>query len=91
MQETNTLIGTILEVQPSSGGGSGGKSNDDIVYEAADSILSKVIEKLDVDEAKQDMFDLDDKGRMASMTTVLIQEVDRFNKLLRVVKVITGK
>ena len=87
IQETNKLVTTILDVQPRLGGGSGGKSNDDIVYELSESILEKVIEKLDIDEAKAEMFDLDDKGRMKSLTTVLVQEVDRFNKLLKVVKV----
>ena len=74
-------------MQPRLGGGSGGKSNDEIVYELSESILEKIIEKLDIDEAKQEMFEPDDKGRMKSLTTVLTQEVDRFNKLLKVVKV----
>ena len=72
------------------GGGSGGKSNDEIVYELSESILEKIIEKLDIDEAKPEMFEPDDKGRMKSLTTVLVQEVDRFNKLLIVVKVTTS-
>ena len=78
---------TILDVQPRLGGGSGGKSNDEIVFELSEAILEKIIDKLDIEEAKQDMFELDDKGRMQSLTTVLVQEVDRFNKLLKVVKV----
>ena len=80
---------TILDVQPRLGGGSGGKSNDEIVFELSEAILEKIIDKLDIEEAKQDMFELDDKGRMQSLTTVLVQEVDRFNKLLKVVKVST--
>jgi hypothetical protein len=37
-----TLINTILEVQPRSSARGGGKSNDEIVHELADSILSKI-------------------------------------------------
>ena len=87
IQETTAMVTTILDVQPRLGGGSGSKSNDDIVYELSDSILEKVADSIDLEEAKQDMYDLDDKGRVQSLTTVLIQEVDRFNKLLKVVKV----
>nr|XP_054751474.1 dynein axonemal heavy chain 6-like isoform X1 [Lytechinus pictus]XP_054751475.1 dynein axonemal heavy chain 6-like isoform X1 [Lytechinus pictus] len=85
-QETQTLIFTILEVQPRMGGGGGGKTNDDIVYELAESILTKIPDNLDIDEAWQEMFKPDDKGRTNSLTTVLVQEVDRFNKLLKVLK-----
>ncbi len=62
-------------------------SNDDICYELAASILEKLMDKLDLDNAKAEMFDPDEMGRLNSLTTVLTQEVDRFNKLLRVIKV----
>ena len=74
-------------MQPRLASGGGGKSNDDIVFELAGSILEKVVEKLDIDEANQDIFDLDSMGRVNSLTTVLTQEVDRFNNLLRTIKV----
>ena len=36
----------------------GGKTNDQIVYELAESILGKVPEKLDLDKAMQGMFEV---------------------------------
>ncbi|KAK7497834.1 hypothetical protein BaRGS_00010968 [Batillaria attramentaria] len=85
-QETNILINTILEVQPRQSSGGAGKSNDEIALELCDNIASKLIDKLDIELASQDMFEPDAKGRLNSLTTVLEQEVDRFNKLLRVIK-----
>ncbi|XP_071825285.1 dynein axonemal heavy chain 6-like isoform X2 [Apostichopus japonicus] len=85
-QETQTLVNTILEVQPRMASGGSGKTSDEIVYELAESILQKLPEKLDIEEAFQEMFKPDDKGRMNSLTTVLTQEVDRFNGLLKVIK-----
>lgn len=41
-KETNTLITTILEVQPRSSSGGEGKSNDEIVQELVHSIRSRV-------------------------------------------------
>ncbi len=37
-----TLINTILEVQPRSSAAGGGKSNDEVVHELADSILARI-------------------------------------------------
>ncbi|KAJ8402442.1 hypothetical protein AAFF_G00369310 [Aldrovandia affinis] len=85
-QETATVINTILEVQPRSSAQGGGKSNDEIVHELADSILSKVPVKLDMDVALASLFEKDANGRLNSLTTVLGQEVDRFNNLLRVLR-----
>ena len=48
-EETNTLIFTILDVQPRLSSGGTGKSNDEIVYELADSILEKLMDKLDIE------------------------------------------
>uniref|UniRef100_A0A667W9Y7 Dynein axonemal heavy chain 6 n=1 Tax=Myripristis murdjan TaxID=586833 RepID=A0A667W9Y7_9TELE len=85
-QETMSLINTILEVHPRSSACDGAKSNDEIVCELADSVLSKIPECLDMDEAVETLFLQDDNGRLNSLTTVLGQEVDRFNNLLRVLR-----
>jgi len=45
------------------------------------------MDKLDIELANQEMFEPDEKGRLNSLTTVLTQEVERFNKLLKVIKV----
>lgn len=44
------------------------------------------MDKLDIEQAQQVMFEPDEMGRLNSLTTVLQQEVDRFNKLLVVIK-----
>ncbi|XP_053147968.1 dynein axonemal heavy chain 6 isoform X2 [Hemicordylus capensis] len=86
-KETHTLITTILEVQPRSSAQGSGKSNDEIVQELASTILAKIPEKLDMDTAAETLFVKDDKGRVDSLTTVLGQEVDRFNSLLKLLKI----
>ncbi|KAI3352270.1 hypothetical protein L3Q82_005249 [Scortum barcoo] len=85
-QETITLINTILDVNPRSSACHGAKSNDDIVCELAESILAKLPERLDMDEAVETLFVRDKNGRLNSLTTVLGQEADRFNNLLRVLR-----
>ena len=75
-------------MQPRMSSGGGGKSNDDIVYEMAEGILGKIMDKLDIEEANSEMFETDEKGRLNSLTTVLTQETDRYNKLLKVIKVL---
>lgn len=81
-KESQQLVNTILEVQPRLVSGGGGKSSDEIVFEMADLFLSKLPEKLDIDDALEEMFEPDEKGRINSLSTVLAQEVVRFNKLL---------
>jgi len=49
---------TILDMQPRLTGGDTGKSSDSIVYEMAASILEKIVDKLDTDEARPDMFEV---------------------------------
>ncbi|XP_051801201.1 dynein axonemal heavy chain 6 isoform X2 [Acanthochromis polyacanthus] len=85
-QETITLINTILDVNPRSSAQHGAKSNDDIVCELAESILAKLPERLDMDEAVETLFVKDKNSRLNSLTTVLGQEADRFNNLLRVLR-----
>ena len=65
----------------------GGKTSDEIVYELADSILAKIPEKLDPDKAYPELLETNEKGQLNSLSTVLLQEIDRFNRLLKVIKV----
>ncbi len=74
-------------MQPRLTASASGKSNDEIVFELADSILSKFPSKLNIEKAAKFMFQLDSMGRLNSLTTVLQQEVERFNKLITVIKV----
>ncbi|KAK3507623.1 hypothetical protein QTP70_031174 [Hemibagrus guttatus] len=53
---------------------------------AFQSILNKISEKLNMDSASETLFVRDSNGRVNSLTTVLGQEVDRFNFLLRVLR-----
>ena len=46
-----------------------------------------IVEKLDMDGAAKNLFERDANGRVNSLTTVLGQEVDRFNTLLHVLRV----
>lgn len=84
-QDANVVLRTILDVQPRMSSSSSGRTPDEIVYELAESIEEKLPKMLlDLDEALEGTFDLDAHGRVKSLSTVLRQEVDRFNKLLAV-------
>ena len=81
--ETSKLIGSVLSVQPRLTTSGAEKTPDEIVFEVADMIQEKLRKTLiDIDEAKEHTFDRDAKGQVKSLSTVLRQEVDRFNILL---------
>ncbi|KAF6321024.1 dynein axonemal heavy chain 6 [Rhinolophus ferrumequinum] len=84
-KETNTLINMILEIQPRSSSGGEGKSNDEIVQELVASVQTRVPEILEMETATESLFIKDPQGRLNSLTTVLGQEVDRFNNLLKLI------
>lgn len=56
--ETQNLVLTILDMQPRVSGGGSGKSSDDIVFEMAARTLDQLLDKLDIEEAKPDMFEV---------------------------------
>ena len=56
-QETNALITAVLEVQPRLASGGSGKTSDEIVFELAESILSKLPLLLDMEKADKSMFE----------------------------------
>ncbi|XP_050294811.1 dynein axonemal heavy chain 6 [Anthonomus grandis grandis] len=85
IKETQTVIKTIMESQPRSEGGGDGKSSDEIVYELAEHVREVILKKIETEELNIYMFKKDAKGRLPSLTTVLTQEVDRYNKLLKLI------
>lgn len=82
------MMDTVLSVQPrDSGGGGGGKTNDQIVSEMCDDFQENMPEVMSLEEDEDTgQFEILESGLMESMATVVSHEMNRFNKLLRVIK-----
>lgn len=78
---------TLLVLQPKEVA-SGGKSSQEIILEMVTSILEKkeIPELLDSTNGHKDLFQTNEKGLLPSLTTFLLQEIYRFNRLLKVLK-----
>lgn len=83
-QESEKIVGTILAVQPRVSTVTGGKSDDEIVLELAKGLSERLPEKLDVSTGHADLFVAAEYGLIPSLSTVLLQEIERFNRLLSV-------
>lgn len=75
---------TVLNVQPrvATGGKSGGKSNEDTIFELAKELEASVPALIDREEHAKEIFKPNAKGILHCLSTVLIQEVERYNRLL---------
>lgn len=82
-KEVDALIGTLAMVAPKSSGGSGQSANDQFVKDLGEQIKSKLIRKIESDHPCESLFVPDSEGRQNSLSTVLMQEIERFNKLLK--------
>ena len=79
--ETNQLFESILTTQARQSSG-GGKSQDETIKEIASNLLSKLPSYFDTISASQ-KYPID---YHESMNTVLVQEMVRYNKLLKIVR-----
>lgn len=84
-KETQEALITIIGAYPKSLTGSAGKSDDEIVMEMAIDISERLVNVIDLGEAHSTIMTTDDKGRLPSLSTVLSQEIERFNKLLDII------
>jgi len=83
LQETKQVFDSILLTTGSSGGGGGGSGSDDILNDVVADILGKLPADFDLDLAME-KFPVEYNE---SMNTVLVQEMERFNNLLRVIRI----
>lgn len=84
-KETEAMLTTIIEAYPKSLLGTASKSDDQIVMEIAINVSTRLIKAINVDQAHYTIMKTDNQGRLSSLSTVLLQETDRFNKLLEVI------
>lgn len=84
---TQFVLDTILEGQPRQAGGGGGDSGgadqtNDMVIGMIKQIAGTIVRKISADNAYGPQMEPDAGGRMPSLTTVLLQETDRYNRML---------
>lgn len=80
------IIDTILSIQPRVGGTAGGKTPDEIVMERAKLLKKGLPPLIDRTQGKKELFKQDKQGLIPSLSTVLVQEYTRFNRLLTVMR-----
>ncbi len=82
LAETSLLITSVLATQAQSSGTSGSKSKDDILNDICSGILALLPKDFAMEDVQKSYPVLYEE----SMNTVLIQELVRFNKLLKVIR-----
>jgi dynein heavy chain, axonemal len=81
-QESNLIIETILSIQPRVSGSAGGMTPDQIVLEKAKNFLEHLPEPLLQEDGQKELFIKNAEGLIPSLSTVLVQEMEKFNRLL---------
>ena len=79
------IIDTLAMVSPKTAGGANSSELDNQVLEQLKLVKEKILSEITVEVPHEKLFIPDEEGRQNSLTTVLMQEIERFNKLLRVI------
>jgi len=83
--ESDYCVNTVLDIQPRIGGGGGGPTPDEVVLAKQKDLLEKHPETLDRATGKKELFK-EKNGLLTSLTTVLLLEMEKFNRLLNVMR-----
>jgi len=86
-QESDKIIQTILNIQPRTASAGGGKTSDEIVLDFVEMMKESLPPILNKEEHHKEIFKPINKGLLHSLSTVLLQEIERFNLLLGKMKV----
>lgn len=88
-QESLNTLETVLSIQPRVAQVAGGLSTDQIVLLRVKDLLEGTPGYLEREVGKKEQFKMTN-GLLPSLTTVLVQEMEKFNKMLRVMKTSLG-
>lgn len=83
---TKELMDTVVMIQPRATGGKQAKTPEEIVSEMARDFEMQMPDFLEKKRAHPDTFAKTDSGAMISLGVFIGQEIDRFNKMLKVIK-----
>ncbi|KAL7743998.1 hypothetical protein ACLKA6_001232 [Drosophila palustris] len=84
-KETEFFISTLLLGQPRSSADEGQAMENDLCQQIIARIQSSLTNKIQREPIHDTLTVLDNKGQMPSLTTVLVQEIDRFNIALGII------
>jgi len=85
-QESTNTVETVLSIQSRISSGGGGMTTDEIVLAKAKQLLSELPPRMNLAEGKKEQFKMTN-NLYPSFTTVLIQEVEKFNRMLKVMEI----
>eukprot|EP00002_Diphylleia_rotans_P007300 TRINITY_DN1682_c0_g1_i3.p1 TRINITY_DN1682_c0_g1~~TRINITY_DN1682_c0_g1_i3.p1 ORF type:complete len:1955 (-),score=398.96 TRINITY_DN1682_c0_g1_i3:368-6232(-) len=86
LQETRKIIETVNDLQPRSLGAADGQTSEQIVETLAFEILESLPPPLSVADAAEELMTRGCDGQFNSLTTVVLHESARFNRLLNVMR-----
>lgn len=82
LSESHNILSIILDIQPRVTQSGSGKSGDEIILDLIMELQEKQPEVIDPNDCAKNLFKLNNHGLMHCLATVLLQEIERFNKLL---------
>jgi dynein heavy chain len=85
LHQSNQMIAWVLGVQPRESGGSAAQRDDDTVLTIAEDLAAQLPQSISTKNANPAIFEESYTDRPNSLTVVLLQETERYNRLLGII------